>query len=180
MAYEWATVSSVDPGTVNTSRTTLMSPFSGIDSNCSTTAGFVGAVKFGSFSVCHIAIICSDYQKSKQFYCEILGLNIKQEVFRAERNSYKLDLEVAGQYQIELFSFPDPSPRPSRPEAAGLRHIAFEVNDIEAEMKRLTAEGFVLLNEKPKLGADNKLVCFLHPKSTNAVLIELCMDKSKS
>jgi len=62
----------------------------------------------------------------------------------------------------------------------GIHHIAFEVNDIEAEMKRLTAEGFVLLNEKPKLGADNKLVCFLHPKSTNAVLIELCMDKSKS
>ena len=62
----------------------------------------------------------------------------------------------------------------------GIHHIAFEVNDIEAEMKRLAAEGFVLLNEKPKLGADNKLVCFLHPKTTNAVLIELCMDKSKS
>ncbi|MBS1667800.1 MAG: methylmalonyl-CoA epimerase [Bacteroidetes bacterium] len=61
----------------------------------------------------------------------------------------------------------------------GIHHIAFEVNDIEAEMKRLAAEGFVLLNEKPKQGADNKLVCFLHPKSTNGVLIELCMDQSK-
>jgi methylmalonyl-CoA/ethylmalonyl-CoA epimerase len=59
----------------------------------------------------------------------------------------------------------------------GIHHIAFEVADIEAEMKRLTAEGFVLLNEKPKPGADNKLVCFLHPKGTNGVLIELCMDK---
>lgn len=59
----------------------------------------------------------------------------------------------------------------------GIHHIAFEVADIEAEMKRLAAEGFVLLNEKPKPGADNKLVCFLHPKTTNGVLIELCMEK---
>lgn len=59
----------------------------------------------------------------------------------------------------------------------GIHHIAFEVQDIEAEMKRLQAEGFVLLNEKPKAGADNKLVCFLHPKNTNGVLIELCMEK---
>ncbi|HTG55402.1 MAG TPA: methylmalonyl-CoA epimerase [Niabella sp.] len=59
----------------------------------------------------------------------------------------------------------------------GMHHIAFDVDDIEAEMKRLEAEGFVLLNEKPKQGADNKLVCFLHPKSTNGVLIELCQEK---
>ena len=78
----------------------------------------------------HIAIICSDYERSKHFYTEILGLTIAGEVFRKERNSYKLDLEVAGQYQIELFSFPDPPPRPSHPEAAGLRHLAFEVDDI--------------------------------------------------
>lgn len=80
----------------------------------------------------HIAIICSDYQKSKLFYSQVLGLTIKQEVFREARNSYKLDLEVAGQYQIELFSFPDPPPRPSRPEATGLRHLAFEVDDVAA------------------------------------------------
>ena len=79
----------------------------------------------------HIAIICSDYQRSKQFYCEVLGLKILQEVFRKERNSYKLDLEVGGQYQIELFSFPDPPIRPSRPEATGLRHLAFEVGNVE-------------------------------------------------
>jgi len=59
----------------------------------------------------------------------------------------------------------------------GIHHIAFEVADIEAEMKRLAAEGFILLNEKPKPGADNKLVCFLHPKTTNGVLIELCMER---
>jgi len=89
----------------------------------------------------HIAIICSDYQKSKQFYSEVLGLTIKQEIFREERNSYKLDLEVAGHYQIELFSFPDPPPRPSRPEAAGLRHLAFEVDNVEDAARYIQAYG---------------------------------------
>ena len=79
----------------------------------------------------HIAIICSNYELSKRFYVEILGFNIIREIFREERNSYKLDLEIGGEYQIELFSFPNPAPRPSRPEAAGLRHLAFEVNDID-------------------------------------------------
>ena len=79
----------------------------------------------------HIAIICRDYQRSKKFYTQVLGFSIKQEVFRAERNSFKLDLEVNGLYQIELFSFPDPPARPSHPEAAGLRHLAFEVNKLE-------------------------------------------------
>lgn len=79
----------------------------------------------------HIAIICSDYEKSKKFYTGILGLTIKQEVFRKERNSYKLDLELSGEYQIELFSFPDSPPRPSRPEACGLRHLAFAVQNID-------------------------------------------------
>jgi glyoxylase I family protein len=79
----------------------------------------------------HIAIICSDYEKSKHFYSEILGLKIVREVYRQERQSYKLDLEVGNHYQIELFSFPSPAPRPSRPEAAGLRHLAFEVDALE-------------------------------------------------
>ena len=89
----------------------------------------------------HTAIICSDYQKSKQFYSEVLGLTIKQEVFREARNSYKLDLEVAGQYQIELFSFPDPPPRPSRPEATGLRHLAFEVDNVESAASYIQSHG---------------------------------------
>jgi glyoxylase I family protein len=80
----------------------------------------------------HIAIICSDYQKSKQFYTEILGLRIIREVYREQRKSFKLDLAIGDQYAIELFSFPDTPPRPSRPEAQGLRHLAFEVNDIDA------------------------------------------------
>ena len=89
----------------------------------------------------HIAIICSDYPQSKQFYTEILGLKAVREVFRAERNSYKLDLEVNGIYQIELFSFPDPPARPSRPEAAGLRHLAFEVDDIAVAIAEVNKHG---------------------------------------
>jgi glyoxylase I family protein len=91
----------------------------------------------------HIAIICADYQKSKHFYSEVLGLKIVQEVYRTERKSYKLDLEVGGQYQIELFSFPDPPARLSRPEAAGLRHLAFEVDDIEEAIGHVNAFGVI-------------------------------------
>lgn len=79
----------------------------------------------------HIAIICSDYTKSKQFYTEILGLEIIQEIYREGRESYKLDLSLNGNFVVELFSFPNPPERLSRPEACGLRHLAFEVNDIE-------------------------------------------------
>jgi glyoxylase I family protein len=79
----------------------------------------------------HIAIICSDYQKSKTFYTTILGLTIIQEIYRKERQSYKLDLALNGDYVIELFSFPNPPKRPSGPEASGLRHLAFQVNDIQ-------------------------------------------------
>ncbi|MEH7502232.1 VOC family protein [Neobacillus drentensis] len=86
----------------------------------------------------HIAVICSDYEKSKDFYVRILGLTPINEVYREERDSYKLDLEVNGQYQIELFSFPSPPVRPSYPEAAGLRHLAFEVDDIEEAVQFLT------------------------------------------
>jgi glyoxylase I family protein len=87
----------------------------------------------------HIAIICSDYAVSKAFYTEALGLEIIREVHRAERESYKLDLAVNGQYVIELFSFPNPPPRPSRPEAQGLRHLAFAVADVEAAIRHLGA-----------------------------------------
>ncbi|MEH1905272.1 MAG: VOC family protein [Nostoc sp.] len=79
----------------------------------------------------HVAIICSDYDRSKKFYVEVLGFSIIQETFRAERNSYKLDLRVGENAQIELFSFPNPPERASKPEACGLRHLAFEVDDVE-------------------------------------------------
>lgn len=82
-------------------------------------------------SIHHIAIICSDYEKSKHFYTEVLGLGIEREVFREARQSYKLDLSLNGQYCIELFSFPNPPARPSRPESTGLRHLAFGVDNIE-------------------------------------------------
>lgn len=88
----------------------------------------------------HIAIICTNYQRSKEFYTDVLGLSIVREVYRKERGSYKLDLAVNDQYVIELFSFPNPPARPSRPEAAGLRHLAFEVDDIEAAVKVLNAK----------------------------------------
>lgn len=78
----------------------------------------------------HIAIICSNYEISKRFYTEILGFKIISEVFREERDSYKLDLSLNDTYCIELFSFPNPPQRVSQPEACGLRHLAFEVNDI--------------------------------------------------
>ena len=94
-------------------------------------------------SIHHIAIICSDYNRSKQFYTEILGLQVIREVYRTERDSYKLDLSLNGQYVIELFSFPDRPPRPSRPEAIGLRHLAFAVADIDATVKELSTRGII-------------------------------------
>jgi glyoxylase I family protein len=89
----------------------------------------------------HIAIICSDYEKSKRFYVEKLGLEVLCETFRDERASYKLDLRVGGAYQIELFSFPNPPARLSLPEACGLRHIAFEVDDVQETARVLMAKG---------------------------------------
>jgi glyoxylase I family protein len=79
----------------------------------------------------HIAIICSDYEISKRFYTDILGFKIISEVYRKERDSYKLDLSLNDIYCIELFSFPNPPKRVSQPEACGLRHLAFEVDNIE-------------------------------------------------
>lgn len=92
-------------------------------------------------NVHHIAIICSDYAVSKDFYVNKLGLSVIQEVYRKERDSYKLDLALNGHYVIELFSFPNPPARPSRPEACGLRHLAFLVDDIESTIADLNAKG---------------------------------------
>ena len=89
----------------------------------------------------HIAIICSDYQVSKKFYTEILGLNIIREIYREERQSYKLDLAIGDDYVIELFSFPSPPKRPSRPESCGLRHLAFAVENVEEKRAELLQKG---------------------------------------
>lgn len=89
----------------------------------------------------HIAIICSDYEVSKKFYTEILGLNIIREVYREERQSYKLDLAIEEHYVIELFSFPNPPQRPSRPESCGLRHLAFSVENVNEKREELIQKG---------------------------------------
>lgn len=89
----------------------------------------------------HVAIICSDYQQSKAFYTQILGLPIIKETYRESRNSYKLDLSINEHSQIELFSFPNPPERPSNPEAQGLRHLAFVVDDVAQTKQTLELQG---------------------------------------
>ncbi|GAA3581345.1 MAG: VOC family protein [Gibbsiella quercinecans] len=91
----------------------------------------------------HIAVIASDYAASKHFYCDILGFTLQAEVYRAERDSWKADLALNGEYTLELFSFPSPPARVSRPEACGLRHLAFSVADIEQAMAHLQQAGVV-------------------------------------
>jgi len=91
---------------------------------------------FGAAKIHHVAIVCSDYARSKHFYTEILGFEVIEETFRDARGSYKLDLRV-GPNQIELFSFPNPPARVSNPEACGLRHLAFEVEDVVAVLNYL-------------------------------------------
>lgn len=92
----------------------------------------------------HLAIICRDYAASKRFYTEVLGFTILREHYREQRDSYKLDLALNGEYLIELFSFPNPPPRPTRPEATGLRHLAFAVADVEAATHLLEHQGIAV------------------------------------
>lgn len=91
----------------------------------------------------HIAIICTNIQRSKHFYCEILGFRIVRENFRAESNSYKVDLAINSNYLIELFSFPNSPQRQSYPEATGLRHLAFSINNFEETLQHLSDKGIV-------------------------------------
>ena len=91
----------------------------------------------------HIAIICTNINQSKYFYCEILGFKIIRENFRAERNSYKVDIAVNSNYLIELFSFPNPPQRQSYPEATGLRHLAFSIDNFEETLQNLSDKGIV-------------------------------------
>jgi glyoxylase I family protein len=89
----------------------------------------------------HVAVIASDYARSRRFYVETLGLEVVREVYRRERDSFKLDLRLPDGTQIELFSFPDPPGRPSYPEACGLRHLAFEVADVDEAVGALRTLG---------------------------------------
>ncbi len=89
----------------------------------------------------HVAIIASDYARSRRFYTEVLGLRVVHEHYRAERQSHKLDLQLPDGTQVELFSFPNPPARPSYPEACGLRHLALNVADMQASVAALAAHG---------------------------------------
>lgn len=91
----------------------------------------------------HVAIIVSDYEASKKFYTQTLGLPVLRETYREDRSSWKLDLQLSDGSQLELFSFPTPPKRPTRPEACGLRHLAFRVRDLDASQRELALKGIV-------------------------------------
>lgn len=120
----------------------------------------------------HIAIICSDYQRSKDFYVNILGLEVQNEIYRKERQSYKLDLALNGNYILELFSFPDPPKRLSRPEGLGLRHLAFEVEDLEHEAKKLEKNGVVVEQIRVDEFTNKKFTFFADPDDLPIELYE--------
>ena len=123
-------------------------------------------------SIHHLAIICSDYELSKHFYTEILGLKILNEAYRSDRNSYKLDLAVNGRYQIELFSFPDPPERVSGPEARGLRHIAFEIDDLTQSVNELNRRGVLTEEVRVDEFTGKKFVFFFDPDGLPIELYE--------
>lgn len=120
----------------------------------------------------HVAIIASDYAASKHFYSEVLGLRIIHEAYRAARDSWKLDLALPDGGQIELFSFPAPPPRPSRPEARGLRHLAFRVDDLDAAVARLHAHGVACEPIRVDEYTDRRFTFFADPDQLPLELYE--------
>ncbi len=127
----------------------------------------------------HIGIAVKDLEKSIPLFEKLLNTTCyKQELVESEK--VNTAFFRTGNNKIELLQSTDPTGVIAtyiEKKGEGMHHIAFDVTDIYAEMERLKQEGFVLLNEKPKNGADNKLVCFLHPKGTNGVLVELCQER---
>ncbi len=124
----------------------------------------------------HIAIIGSDYQVSKRFYCEVLGFVLMREVYREERDSWKADLAINGQYIVELFSFSSPVARPSRPEACGLRHLAFQVDDIELAISELTAAGVICEAVRIDPYTQSRFTFFTDPDGLPLELYELTLE----
>lgn len=118
----------------------------------------------------HVAVICADYPRSKAFYTEVLGLRVLAENHRAERDSFKLDLALPDGGQIELFSFPQAPPRPSYPEAQGLRHLAFEVDDVDRWVSRLRSLGIAVEPVRVDEYTQRRFVFFADP---DALPIEL-------
>ncbi|WP_309089145.1 VOC family protein [Domibacillus sp.] len=120
----------------------------------------------------HAAIICSDYKRSKKFYTEILGFDVIAETYREERDSFKLDLRVGEIDQIELFSFPGAPSRPSYPEAQGLRHLAFEVEDIEGSVRELEEKGITVEPIRIDEGTGRRFTFFQDPDGLPLELYE--------
>ena len=128
----------------------------------------------------HIGIAVKDLEAANDIYTKLFGKPpYKTEVVESE--SVSTSFFKVGDSKIELLEATDPNSAIAKyieKKGEGIHHIAYAVKDIKAEMVRMRAEGFVVLNDEPKKGADNKLVCFLHPKSTNGVLVELCQEIS--
>ena len=111
----------------------------------------------------HIAIICSDYRRSLDFYTRLLGLTVKAENYRPETESYKTDLALGGEYVIDLFSFNNPPERVTAPEAAGLRHLAFEVDDVDAAVTQLESMGIAHEAIRTDAATGKRFVFFYDP-----------------
>lgn len=126
----------------------------------------------------HIGIAVADLKKASTLYEQLLGVSCYK-TERVESENVDTAFFKTGENKIELLASTADDSAIAKfiaKKGEGIHHIAFEVDDIYAEMERLRNEGFVLLNEEPKKGADNKLICFVHPKTTNGVLIELCQE----
>ncbi len=126
----------------------------------------------------HLGIAVSNLDAANALYAKLLG-TMPYKTERVESEGVNTSFFQVGESKIELLEATNPDSPIAKfiaKKGEGIHHIAFDVDDIHAEMRRLQAEGFVLLNEAPKRGADNKLVCFIHPKSANGVLVELCQE----
>lgn len=121
----------------------------------------------------HIAIIASDYARSKAFYCNILGFSLINEHYRADRDSWKGDLALDGVYTLELFSFPSPPARVSAPEACGLRHLAFGVSDLAFAIAELAEQGVAC---EPVRRDENSGRCFTFLRDPDGLPLELYQD----
>ena len=121
----------------------------------------------------HVAIICTDYAASKKFYVDILKFSVIAETYRADRDSYKLDLKVSDRDTIELFSFPSAPPRPSRPEACGMRHLAFAVDNIEENVEYLVSKGINVEPIRVDLITGKKFTFFKDPDDLPLEIYEI-------
>jgi len=126
----------------------------------------------------HIGIAVKDLEKSNELFAKLFGKD-HYKIEKVESEHVSTSFFMLGETKIELLEASSPDSSISKfieKKGEGIHHIAYAVDDVVEEMKRLENEGFELLNKEPKKGADNKLICFLHPKSTNGVLVELCQE----